>query len=93
MFFIPEDKIKEIYAKSRRRYLGVSTCPHAEHMREKFPVGTKVELIEMDDIQAPPPGTKGIVRYVDNVGDIGVAWENGSSLNLIPGEDRFRVIE
>lgn len=43
----------------------------------------------MDDQQAPPPGTKGTVSYVDDMGQIGVKWDTGSSLSLIPGEDSF----
>ena len=43
----------------------------------------------MDDPQAPPPGTKGTVRYVDGLGQIGVEWDTGSSLSLIPGKDHF----
>ena len=39
---------------------------------------------------APPPGTKGTVQYVDDMGQLGVRWDNGSSLSLIPGEDNFR---
>ena len=46
---------------------------NVKEIREKFPVGTKVELIKMDDIQAPPPGTKGIVRRIDDAGNIHVA--------------------
>lgn len=66
---------------------------NVKEIREKLPVGTKVELIKMDDIQAPPLGTKGIVRRIDDAGNIHVAWENGSSLSLIPGEDRFRIVD
>ena len=43
----------------------------------------------MDDPQAPPPGTKGTERYVDALGQIGVEWDTGSSLSLIPGKDHF----
>ena len=43
----------------------------------------------MDDPQAPPPGTKGTVSYVDDMGTIGIEWDNGSALSLIPGEDSF----
>ena len=43
----------------------------------------------MEDPQAPPPGTKGTVSYVDDMGQIGVKWDTGSSLSLIPGVDSF----
>lgn len=41
----------------------------------------------MDDIQAPPIGTKGTVIGVDDIGSIMVRWDNGSGLNLAYGED------
>ena len=37
-------------------------------------------------------GLKGTVVYVDDIGQILVQWENGSSLSLIPGVDRFHKI-
>lgn len=52
-------------------------------------VGTRIILNHMDDSQAPPPGTKGTVAYVDDIGQIGVKWDTGSSLSLIPGVDSF----
>ena len=62
-------------------------------LREKFPAGTKVKLHHMDDIQAPPPGTIGTVKSVDDDGQIHVAWETGSSLALALGEDSFEVLK
>ena len=53
----------------------------------------RVELIEMDDIQAPPAGTVGIVSYVDDAGTLHVRWENGSMLGLVPGKDKFRILD
>ena len=47
----------------------------------------------MDDPQAPPVGTKGTVRYVDDAGGIGVNWDNGSSLSAIYGVDRIKKLE
>lgn len=37
-------------------------------LRERFPRGTRVELVKMDDPQAPPVGTKGTVLGVDDIG-------------------------
>ena len=51
-----------------------------ELLRRRYPVGTRVELVQMDDPQAPPVGTKGTVRGVDDIGSIMVAWDNGSGL-------------
>jgi len=56
-------------------------------LREQYPAGTRVVLDRMDDPQAPPIGTCGTVRGVDDVGSIMVAWDNGSSLSVVWGED------
>lgn len=61
-----------------------------ERIRKQYPVGCRVELLRMDDAQAPPIGTKGTVRYVDDIGSLGVAWDNGSSLQVVYGEDLCR---
>lgn len=64
-----------------------------EALRKRYPEGTRVELVRMDDIQAPPIGTKGTVRGVDDIGSIMVSWDNGSSLNVIFGEDEIRPLK
>ena len=64
-----------------------------ERIRKQYPVGTRVELLRMDDVGAPPIGTKGTVRYVDDIGSLGVAWDNGSSLQVVYGEDLCRKLE
>lgn len=61
-------------------------------LRKEYPVGTRVVLIKMDDIQAPPIGTKGTVKGVDDIGSIMVAWDNGSSLNVVYGEDIVKKV-
>ena len=59
-------------------------------LRDRYPVGTRIELVEMDDAQAPPTGTKGTVDGVDDTGSILVSWDNGSQLNVIFGVDIIR---
>lgn len=61
-------------------------------LRERLPQGTRVELLRMDDPQAPPIGTKGTVRGVDDTGSIMVAWDNGGSLHILFGVDECRII-
>ena len=56
-------------------------------LRERYPRGTRVELVQMDDPQAPPIGTKGTVIGVDDIGSIMVHWDNGSGLNVAYGVD------
>lgn len=60
-----------------------------EQLRKRYPAGTRVRLISMDDIQAPPVGTLGTVRGVDDAGDIMVSWDNGSELNVVYGVDEI----
>lgn len=61
-----------------------------EHIRKQYPVGCRVELLQMDDVQAPPIGTKGTVQGVDDTGSIMVHWGNGSGLNVVYAEDLCR---
>ena len=59
-----------------------------ERIRKEYPQGTRVMLVKMDDTQAPPLGTTGTVIGVDDTGSIMVAWDNGSSLNVIYNVDK-----
>lgn len=61
-------------------------------LRQKYPAGTMVQLLSMEDAQAPPPGTLGEVQGVDDAGQILVHWRTGSSLNLLLGIDIFRIL-
>lgn len=63
-----------------------------QSIRTRFPKGTRVELVQMDDVQAPPIGTKGTVLGVDDIGSIMVRWDNGSSLSVVYGEDVCRKV-
>lgn len=64
-----------------------------EKLRKQYLPGTRVELIRMEDIQAPPTGTQGTVIGVDDIGSIMVSWDNGSSLSVVYGEDSCRKLE
>lgn len=61
-------------------------------LRKQYPNGTRVELLQMDDIQAPPLGTKGTVYGIDDTGSLLVRWDNGSGLSVIFGEDVVRKV-
>ena len=61
-------------------------------LRNMYPCGTRVRLLKMDDDQAPPYGTLGTIRNVDDMGTIHVSWDTGSSLGLIYGVDRFETV-
>ena len=61
-----------------------------KRVRQQYPEGSRVELVRMDDRQAPPVGTKGTVMFVDDTATIHVRWDTGSSLGIVYGEDCCR---
>lgn len=66
-----------------------------ESLRKKYPAGTRVELVSMNDPYDKNlvPGSKGTVRYVDDAGTIQVSWDCGSSLGICYGEDSCRKLD
>jgi hypothetical protein len=64
-----------------------------KYLEEVYPVGARVELIQMEDDQAPPVGTLGTVYGVDSIGSILVKWDNGSTLNVIFRVDIIEKVE
>lgn len=64
-----------------------------ERVRKEYPAGVRVELLRMDDPQAPPVGTLGTVIGVDDTANILVKWDNGSGLNVVYGVDLSRKVE
>lgn len=63
-----------------------------DSIRKEYPVGARVELLQMEDDHAPAIGTKGTVKGVDDIGSIMVAWDNGSCLHVLYGVDSCRII-
>ena len=64
-----------------------------EEIRKLYPAGTRVELEEMDDIEAPPVGTNGTVMGVDDIGSLLISWDNGSSLHALYGVDKVTKVD
>ena len=64
-----------------------------ERVRREYPAGTRVELLRMEDVQAPPIGPFGTVLGVDDTGSLLMRWDNGSGLNVVYGEDAVRKAE
>ena len=64
-----------------------------DRIRKQYPVGCRVELVQMDDVQAPPVGTKGTVIGVDDTGSLLMRWDNGSGLNVVYEEDIVRKVD
>ena len=66
-----------------------------ERLREQFKSGITVELTSpMDDPYHPlSAGLRGECCGVDGAGQIMMIWNDGSTLSLIPGEDRFHIVK
>jgi hypothetical protein len=63
-----------------------------DSLRQRYPLGTHVELIQMGDDPRPiPSGTMGTVDMVDDIGTVHCTFDNGRILGLISGEDSFRI--
>lgn len=59
-----------------------------------WPVGTRVELISTTDPYTTlSEGSRGTVSSVDSRGTVFIQWDEGSGLGLIPGEDKWKVVE
>lgn len=79
---IPEDVLTKIERDAKKLFL-----------KKEYPKGTRVRLKKMVDPQAIPVGTEGTVMGVDDMGDLLVKWDNGSSLKLIFLIDEFEKIK
>ena len=64
-----------------------------EALRKNYPTGSRVELVRMDDPQAPPIGTRGTVTAVDSTGSLLVDWDTGCGLNVLYGIDLVKRLD
>ena len=65
-----------------------------KRMKDTYAPGTRIQLDYMGDDPRPiPPGTKGTVRIVDDMGTVHCDFDNGRRLGLVPGEDVFHITE
>lgn len=72
---------------------GFLSQKEVEKIKEQYPIGTRIELIHMDDPYAPiEPGVQGVIEGVDDAGTLHMKWDNGRPLGIVPGEDHFKVI-
>lgn len=61
-------------------------------IRQIYNKGTRLELKQTDNPQAPPIGTRGTVTGVDDSGRIMVNWDNGICSNVIPFVDECWIV-
>ena len=65
-----------------------------KRIREQYPIGCTVEIIEMcDPYRDMPAGLRGTVTLVDDTGTVFADWENGSMLGAVFREDRIRRVD
>ena len=69
------------------------TSEEVERLKKQYPVGMRIVLCKMDDDQAPPVGTKGTVKGVDDIGSLIVKWDNGCGLNVAYGVDEVEKLD
>jgi hypothetical protein len=56
-------------------------------------VGTRVKLVSLQDhYSSLKEGEMGTVKFIDAVGTIHCEWDNGSTLGLVDGVDRWEVL-
>lgn len=82
--------INDVQTASGKEVFGTLSASMGSKQWLGYPAGTRVELVRMIDEQAPPIGTKGTVTGVDDTASVMVAWDNGSHLHVIYGEDEVR---
>ena len=61
-------------------------------IKRHFKPNTRIKLDHTDDPKSVPDGTMGTIKYIDDMGQIHVTWDNGSSIALIVGLDDFTVL-
>lgn len=65
---------------------------NVEEVKKMYPAGTLVELIENKGEAQVPAVLTGTITMVDDIGQVHVNWENGSTSTLDVEEESFTVI-
>lgn len=73
-------------------YSRVYTNAFIRDLRMRYPEGTRIEVISMEDPCASKLyyGDQGTVKYIDGNANFYVAWDNGSTAILAYDDDVFR---
>lgn len=65
----------------------------AQYYKDNYPPGTRIEVTSMDNDPHPiEPGTRGTVKYVDDIGTLHCEFDNGRQIGVCPEVDTFRTI-
>ena len=64
-----------------------------ELLKKRYPAGTRVRLLKMEDPNPVPIGMLGTVEDVDDIGSLVVQWDNGRQLHVLHGIDEVEKID
>jgi hypothetical protein len=56
-------------------------------------IGKRIRINHMDDMLPVPDGTEGIITGIDDIGQIQVRWDNGSTLSIIEEIDDYEILK
>jgi hypothetical protein len=62
-------------------------------MEKTLLIGKRIRINHMDDMLPVPDGTKGTITWIDDMGQIQVKWDNGSTLAVIEEIDDFDILD
>lgn len=64
-----------------------------EFLREQFPEGSRIELREKkNDLRPVKAGSRGTLEHINDDGTFRTAFDNGWTVNITLGEDRFTIL-
>ncbi|WP_445278788.1 DUF4314 domain-containing protein [Streptococcus sp. KHUD_013] len=64
-----------------------------ELLKKRYPAGTRVRLLKMEDPNPVPIGMLGTVEDVDDIGSLVVQWDNGRQLHVLHDIDEVEKID
>ncbi len=84
--------IEQQFSKDIEKIKNNETLTEEVEQQTNYNKGDTIILEEMVG-ENLPNGLKGVIKKVDDIGQIHIAWENGSSLAIDPKIDKFEVIQ
>jgi hypothetical protein len=61
-------------------------------MEKTLLIGRRIRINHMDDMLPVPDGTEGTITGIDDIGQIQVQWDNGSTLSVIEEIDDYEIL-
>lgn len=64
-----------------------------EQLKKEYPTGTKIVMdADIDDPQPIKKGEVGTIDFIDDEGQIHMRWNNGRTLAIVVGVDKFHKV-